>query len=114
MVSKLKKKDNAYVLLTAVLLFGAIITMVNYVAVTLPSGVDGDEIELEEYNDDNFIDPWSDPLGWIGQQISGNPVFDFFTLDITILTDLGELSNIIRVVYGALIVIGIIDILWIG
>ena len=111
---KLKKNDKAYFVLIGALIFGIVVIIVNWAVVSgMPEEKPKDYINSYTTEDDTA---WWDIIGHIKNIIGGllRPVVQFFTLDVYIINILGFPGLMIKAGYFIAIVIGAIDILWLG
>lgn len=115
-----KLGQQAYAILVGVFIFGAVLTLVNFVVAELPANQQG-EVHTDSYGLNNSASlpqtPWDSIWNFISGGLSpilNSPIFQFFSLDLQILHNLGMLGVLIRMIYIAIITIGIVDLIWIG
>lgn len=109
----LKKNQNGYTLLLSAVLFAGIMLGLSWF-------IDG----AEDKNPDDYVerissqdpeaDLLTDPAGWIGDRIEENSILKSLTLDCTLINSLGFIGLFIKVIWGILMTIGFVELIWIG
>ena len=117
------KNNNAYWILVGAIIFGLVLTLMNFFLYDVVVGresfeqVEVDDKTFQDDDDGTFGD--GDWLGWFGDRwediTSGfTGAFSLFSLDLEILEPLGYIGVLIRTAYGFILFVGVVDILWIG
>ena len=117
----LRSFDDNGSLPSTFLIFGILIAVflwiANWALVDFGVDVDADDyVATEEVTAEEEKREWWDIWGhitdWIGGYFSG--VVNVITLNVPILTNMGFVGSIIRIGWGCIITVGIVDLIWIG